>query len=190
MDHDLDLDRHLPDIAAGDPDAFARWVARAEDRVRGSLMGVAAHVDVEAVLQETLLRMWQVAPRVQPDGRPNALLRLAIRSARNLAISELRKARVRPAVVASLEQLPEPSAVMSGPDPLLRRVIAACRERLPTQPAAALLARMQGGGRADRDLATTLGMKLNTFLQNVTRARKLLTACLTEHGVDVDLELA
>ncbi|MCX4240453.1 RNA polymerase sigma factor [Paraliomyxa miuraensis] len=187
---DQDLDAYLPDIAAGDPDAFGRWVAGAEDRVRGSLMGLAAHVDVEAVLQETLLRTWQVAPRVRPDGRPNALLRLAIRAARNLALSELRKARVRPAVVADLERLPEPSAAMSGPDPLLRRVIAACRERLPGKPAAALLARLQGPGKADRDLAELVGMKLNTFLQNVTRARKLLGDCLSKRGVDVDLELA
>lgn len=187
---DQDLDTFLPEIAAGDPDAFARWVARAEDRVRGSLMSLCAHVDVEAVLQETLLRMWQVAPRVQPDGRPNALLRLAIRAAKNLALSELRKAKVRPAVVARFEELPEPTAVSSGPDPLLRRVIAACRERLPGKPGLALDARLSGAGKPDRELAQGLGMQLNTFLQNVTRARKLLGECLDKHGVDVDMELA
>lgn len=187
---DEDLDTLLPEIAAGDPEAFGRWVARAEDRVRGSLMGFAAHVDVEAVLQETLLRMWQVAPRVRPDGRPNALLRLAVRSARNLAISELRRASVRPAVVAQLERLPEPSVSMAGPDPLLRRAITACRERLPGKPSQALGARIDGAGRPDRDLARALGMKLNTFLQNVTRARKLLTECLRRRGVDLDMELA
>lgn len=188
MDDDLDI--LLPQIAAGDPEAFGRWVARAEDRVRGSLMGFAAHVDVEAVLQETLLRMWQVAPRVTPDDRPNALLRLAVRSARNLAISELRKASVRPAVAAELEHLPEPSVAMRGPDPLLRRVIVTCREHLPGKPSQALSARIGGAGRADRDLALALGMKLNTFLQNITRARKLLTECLRKHGVDLDMELA
>ncbi|MCA9709041.1 MAG: sigma-70 family RNA polymerase sigma factor [Myxococcales bacterium] len=187
---DEDLDAYLPSIAAGDPEAFGRWVARAEDRVRGSLMSLAAHVDVEAVLQETLLRMWQVAPRVEPDGRPNALLRLAVRSARNLAISELRKAAVRPAVVADLERLPEPAVGPSGPDPLLRRVIAACRERLPGKPAQALRARLGDAGRPDRELAATLGMKINTFLQNITRARALLTECLRKHGVDLDQELA
>lgn len=187
---DQDLDCYLPEIAAGDPSAFGRWVAGAEDRLRGSLMSLAAHVDIEAVLQETLLRMWQVAPRVEPDGRPNSLLRLAIRAARNLALSELRKARVRPTVVTRFEQLPEASAVVSGPDPLLRRVIAACRERLPGKPGAALGARLHGSGRPDRELAQTLGMQLNTFLQNVTRARKLLGDCLGKHGVDLDLELA
>ncbi len=187
MDHDLDI--FLPEIAAGDPEAFGRWVAHAEDRVRGSLMGFAAHVDIEAVLQETLLRMWQVAPRVKPE-EPNALLRLAVRSARNLAISELRKASVRPAVVAELERLPEPATTMPEPDPALRRAIEGCRERLGGKPSKALDARLEGAGRPDRDLAATLGMKLNTFLQNVTRARKLLTECLRRRGVDLDMELA
>jgi RNA polymerase sigma-70 factor (ECF subfamily) len=30
-----------------------------------------------------------------------------------------------------------------------------------------------------------LGMKLNTFLQNFTRARKLLADCLRSRGVDL-----
>jgi len=53
-----DLDRHLPAIVAGDAQAFAAWLAGAEPRIRASLRGFAAQVDVEAVLQETLLRVW------------------------------------------------------------------------------------------------------------------------------------
>jgi RNA polymerase sigma-70 factor (ECF subfamily) len=53
----LDLDRHLPAIAAGDPDAFAPWVAGAEPALRDSLRPFAARVDTEAVLQEALLRV-------------------------------------------------------------------------------------------------------------------------------------
>ena len=44
-------------------------------------------------MQEALLRVWQVAPRCRRDERPNALLRLAARIARNLAIDELRRVR-------------------------------------------------------------------------------------------------
>ena len=40
--------------------------------------------------------MWQVAPRFERDGRPNGLLRLAIRIARNLAVSEVRRTKARP----------------------------------------------------------------------------------------------
>ena len=66
---------------AGDKDAFAAWLAGAERPVRISLRSFAVKVDTEAVLQEALLRVWQVAPRVRPDGRSNALLRFALRSA-------------------------------------------------------------------------------------------------------------
>lgn len=88
----LDLDFHLAAIALGDALAFTRWVAAAEAPIRGSLCKFAARVDVEVVVQETLLRMWQVAPRVVRDGQANALLRLALRTARNLAIDDLRRA--------------------------------------------------------------------------------------------------
>ena len=187
----IDLDIHLPNIAAGDPDAFARWVAGAELRVRASLTSVATSVDVEAVVQETLLRVWQVAPRVEPDGKPNCLLRLSIRIARNLAISDLRRRRVRPDMASALESEPPDESVDAiVPDPMLREAIAGCRDALPGKPALALAARLTGPGTPDPTLATAVGMKLNTFLQNITRARKLLAECLKRRGIDVETELA
>ena len=183
-----DLDEHLPAIAAGDPDAFGRWVAGAEHRLRASLASFATSVDTEVVVQEILLRMWQVAPRVEPDGRPDSLLRLAIRSARNLAIDHARLAgRRAPAV--DLGEVPEElvSEGPAAPDPLLREAVAECREALPRRPAQALGARLDGGGALhDRDLAARLGMKLNTFLKNIGRARALLAECLRRRGVDLD----
>jgi RNA polymerase sigma-70 factor (ECF subfamily) len=72
------------------------------------------------------------------------------------------------------------------PDPLLRRHIEECKERLPDRPAQALDARLgAAGGERDDHLAATLGMRLNTFLQNFTRARKLLADCLSAHGVNL-----
>jgi DNA-directed RNA polymerase specialized sigma24 family protein len=181
-----DLDDHLPQIAAGDADAFARWMAGAEPSLRAGLRRFAAQVDAEAVLQEALLRVWQVAPRVIADGRPNALLRLAHRIAHNLAISEIRKRREVPRAEAS-EEVVTPRT----PDPMLREVIAKCRELLPTKPSEALTARLSSaGGEPDDVLAERLGMKKNTFLQNFTRARALLAECLEKHGVDLEAELA
>jgi RNA polymerase sigma-70 factor (ECF subfamily) len=76
------------------------------------------------------------------------------------------------------------------PDPLVRNAIDECRRALPGKPAQALSARLEGAG-AERDetLAERLGMKLNTFLQNVTRAKKLLLDCLRNKGVPME-ELA
>lgn len=190
----LDLDVHLPAIVAGDAAAFGRWLAGAEPKLRASLRAYAARVDVEAVLQEALLRVWQVAPRHTPDGRPNSLFRVAIRIARNLCIDELRRTRHQPMDDDGIERiLMETEAVelRAGPDPFLRKVIEECREKLSGKPAEALASRLaSGGGEPDEELAARLGMRVNTFLQNVTRARKLLEECLERRRVDLSAELS
>jgi len=172
-------------IALGDSAAFGQWVARAERPLRVSLRSFASRVDAEAVLQETLLRTWQIAPRIAHDGKPNPLLRVALRIARNLAIDEVRRART---VAMSDDDLDASLAfaTMHETDPLLRKTIQECREKLPAKPAQALDARIHSaGGEHDATLAMRLGMKLNTFLQNFTRARKLLADCLRSRGVDL-----
>lgn len=185
-----DLDGHLPAIAAGDASAFGQFMAAAEAPLRDSLRRFAASVDTEAVLQEALLRLWQVAPQVRPDGRPNALLRLGVTIARNLAISEAR--RLRHTVVGDDDLERHLARAEEGPspaDPLLRRLIEACRDKLPPKPREALDARLAASGREDDlDLSSRLGVRLNTFLQNVTRARKLLADCLRGQGVEIEAE--
>jgi RNA polymerase sigma factor (sigma-70 family) len=181
-----DLDIHLPAIAAGDADAFGHWMAAAEPALRRIVRPFAARVDAEAVLQETFLRVWQVAPRVRSEA-PNALLRLAIVTAKNLARGELRRVRLEPwedealarALADEMDLLPT-----DAPDPLLRALIHDCHAALPPRPRQAITTRVgAGGGRADRELAEAIGMTLNTFLQNVTRGRKLLADCLEARGV-------
>lgn len=190
---DADLDGLVPAIASGDTEAFGRWVAGAEERLRASLQRLTTRLDVEALVQETLLRVWQVTPRFRDDGRPNGLLRLALRIARNLALSELRRLRAHPLEITELERAlvnAERTAEPTRADPLLRRLIELCRARLPRRPALALSARLESGGaQPDRSLAAQLGMRPNTFLQNVTRARRLLSACLEEHGVKLEVEI-
>lgn len=180
----MNLDVHLPGIVDRDAAAFARWMAGAEPAVRESLRSFARVVDVEAVLQEALLRVWHVAPRFVPDGGDNGLLRLAVRIARNLAISEVRRRKERPVGDDALvdESAPEPEL----PDPLLRQVLARCYELLPEQPRRVLGSRLAAHGEGDLALAQTLGMRLNTFLQNFGRARRLLGECLRKSGVVVD----
>ena len=167
----------LPKIAAGDPTAFARWLGTAEGRLRDSLRSFAARVDTEAVVQE-------------------ALLRFAITIARNLAVSELRRNhRLETVEVETLEAMarrhelnPPP---YRPPDPALRQAIEHCRARLPARPAAALDARLRSGGaEPDRTLAEGVGMKVNTFAQNLNRARRFLVDCLRQRGIDVHAEMS
>jgi DNA-directed RNA polymerase specialized sigma24 family protein len=175
-----DLDIHLAAIQAADAQAFASWMAAAEGALRRSLRGFAASVDVEAVLQEGLLRMWQLAPAFVPDGRPNALLRYTHRICRNLALSECRRLRTT-ADESALESVEAP--MPDAPDPILRRHLDHCRQELPQKPAQALAQRLASHGEPDALLAQRVGMTLNTFLQNFTRARKLLVDCLRGRGV-------
>lgn len=189
----MDLDVHLPAVAAGDAGAFGRWLAGAEPCLRQSLRPFAARVDTEAALQEALLRTWQYAPRHEPDGRPNSLLRLSLRIARNVALDEVRRARSAPMEEEALDRAlaaAEAATGSSAPDPLLRRVIEECRRLLPARPAEALAARLEASGtEPDETLAERLGMRINTFLQNFGRARKMLAECLAKRKVDLGQEI-
>ena len=80
--------------------------------------------------------------------------------------------------------------VPAAPDPHLRRRLQACRDPLPNKPAQAWSARLEQAGLPDLSLAEALGMTKNTFLQNFTRARKLLMECLRRAGVDLQGEWA
>jgi RNA polymerase sigma-70 factor (ECF subfamily) len=185
------LDEHLPGIVAGDLDAFGRWVAGAELPLRNALHRFAAVVDVEAVVQETLLRTWQVAVRFRPDGEANGLLRLSLRIAKNLAIDLARRHRADPTDLAALVEDPTRYDKPVVPDPFLRRIVLGCRDKLPDQPKRALTERMSSeGAEPDQVLAKRVKMELNTFLQNVTRARRLMAECLRKQGVDLAEELA
>jgi DNA-directed RNA polymerase specialized sigma24 family protein len=175
-------DALLPAIAAGDLQAFASWLSQAEPRIRLSLQRFARVVDTEAVLQETLLRIWQVAPRAHVDARGDSLLRLGVQIAHNLAVDHVR--RSKRAERAALAEDDETTQAL--PDPLLRERITECVKRLPAKPALVLASRVDNRGAApDETLAEALGMQLNTFLKNFGRARKLLLECLAKAGVEL-----
>ncbi len=178
-----DLDRHLPAIAAGDAAAFAAWLRGAEEPLRRSLRPFATAIDTEAVLQEALLRVWQVAARVTVD-RPNALLALATRIARNLAIDGTRRRRAAPVSTEELERAAGDVAPVE-PDPLLREAIARCHDKLPAAPRRAFDARLAGGAD-DHRLAALAEQSLNTFLKNIGRARAFLVECLARAGVTME----
>ena len=167
---------------AGDPRGFEAWVRLVEPPLRASLSGFARSVDVEAVVQEGLLRMWVLAPRLTLVGR-DAPLRYALTLVRNLVRREAQRLSRFDHPEASPEPVtPDPHP----PDPALRRAILACLQELPRRPQQALAARIEGDrAEADRDLAACLGMRLNTFLQNVVRARRLLAQCLESRGISL-----
>jgi len=169
----------------GESEAFAEWMGMVEIPLRRNLRRFSRAVDVEVVVQETLMRMWLVAcdPGRVLEGR-DASLRFAFRVARNVALEEIRRCRFDRLVdLENLEDLPEGSYDPEPCDPALARVIADCFKCLPDKPRSALAARLEGDCTPDRVLAERLRMKLNTFLQNIVRARRAMEKCLEGRGV-------
>jgi DNA-directed RNA polymerase specialized sigma24 family protein len=180
-----EIDLTYAETRAGNETSFAAWVRLVEMPLRMSLRRFAPLVDVEGIVQEALVRMWRLAPGLELSG-PDASLHYVRRLARNLAISEARRLGTLHRVdIKDLEK--EPEGILepaTPPDPRLRQAILTCIEQLPERPKEALTARIRlGGVRPDRDLAQGVNMQLNTFLQNIVRARKLVALCLEKAGV-------
>ena len=172
----------------GDREAFARWMGMVEIPLRRSLHRFARAVDVEAVVQEALLRMWLIAGDSQRmlEGS-HASLKYAFAVGRIVALEEVRRYRQdRFVELDVLDGLPEGCIHPDPPDPVLARKLQECMERLPGRPRDALRARVHNGGLSDRQLAATLRMKTNTFFQNIVRARRLLRECLERRGVRLE----
>src|SRR5512143_878404 len=179
-----DVDALFRRVCDGAREAFSDWMGAVEAPIRRLLGRYARAIDVESVLQETLLRMWVYA---QDRGRElvgeAASLRFAIGMARNIARSEAR--RMGRVMFLPPDDLPEVQVEPDPPpDPALRRAIQECLKQLKGKPLAALHARLRYQGEfGDRDLARITHMTLNTFLQNIVRARKAMAECLRGRGV-------
>jgi DNA-directed RNA polymerase specialized sigma24 family protein len=182
-----DIDSAFEAARAGDPDAFAVWMGCAERPIRESLRPFARAVDVESVVQETMLRMWIVAQDKKRRLKGNdASLRFALGVARNVAREETR--RFKRETFMSGDELPEPSVAPDPPsDPGLRKAILECFQEIAPKPLKALRARIEFGSfRDDRSIAQLLRMRVNTFRQNLGRARQQLEECLRGKGVPLE----
>jgi len=134
--------------------------------------------------------MWLIAtrPGLKLQGK-NASLRMALAVARNVALEEVRRSRrgqyvpledLEDALELAVDPAPEP-------DPGLAQAIRECLERLPDRLRRSLMLRLRSGSFSpDRDLAESLGLKLNTFLQHIVRARKSMADCLKGKGVELE----
>lgn len=185
----IETDALFASVRSGDPMAFAQWMGRVERPIRASLIRFARAVDIEGVMQETFLRMWLMATRSERvlEGA-NASLRMAIAVARNVAREEVRRARLGSRIpLEDIEDAPELAVEPDpGPDPGLARAIRDCIGRIPGRSRVAIERRMAAGHeRPDRELAEELGLKLNTFLQQIVRARQSLADCLARKGVEL-----
>ena len=168
-------------------EGFARWMSLVERPLRASLRRFARAVDVESVLQETFLRMWIAAQdRPRSFEGVNASLRFALRVARLVALEEVRRGRA--GHLMSIDDLDPDAEPSVDPEPVpdagLLSAIRDCVAGLAGKPREAMLARLARGHELpDRDIAATIGMAVNTFLQNIVRARRAVAACLEGKGL-------
>lgn len=192
-----EVDRLFARVCRGDTRAFEDWMSRVEPQLWRGLAPWARAVDAEGVVQETLLRMWVYAQdRGEALEGRNASLRFALGMARNVARNEARRlARevlgtdgARGAEGKDGRGVVEPPGSDPPlPDPFLRRLILACIEKLPERPREALRARIARGHLDDdQALAAEVGMRKNTFLQNIVRARRHVAECLAENGAPLE----
>ena len=182
--NDADLDTLWQEACEREETSFGDWMGRVERPIRLSLQRWARFVDVEGILQESYVRMWVRAgdSAEPPLTGTNASLRFAIVMAKNLARNEAPK-HYREEVLPP-EQMPEGSVDPApDPEPALGRAIVECLEALGGRLREVLVTRLADEGRGpDRELAASLGMRLNTFLQNIVRARRQIDACLDDKG--------
>jgi DNA-directed RNA polymerase specialized sigma24 family protein len=179
-----EIDALFARVRDGDQEAFREWMGRVERPIRLSLRRFALAVDVEAIVQETSLRMWLIATRRLRDLEgADSSLRFAIGVARNLARSEARRMG-RERHLPPEEMPDDPVDPPATPDPRLAAAIRDCIARLTARLREVLQARITlGPHQPDREIAAGLGMKLNTFLQYVVRARQQVRRCLEGKGV-------
>ena len=171
-------------IAQGNQDAFSRWFARCEIQLRRSLRSFARTIDVEAVVQETVMKVWELAATIGPRGRPDFLLHWAQEVAKNHALNRSDRAK-REVPLEAHHDLPT-RATVSASDPILRARIRECLAALSASTRRVLEARLHDAGQhSDRDLSAMLGMSYDTFRKNLSRAREALEQCLREHGIDL-----
>jgi RNA polymerase sigma factor (sigma-70 family) len=173
----------LQAIAARDPEAFTGWFARHEIVLKRSLRSFASIVDVEAVVQDTAIRVWERASGLAPDGRSGFLVRWAVTVAMNNARNQARRAgRSQPLEAHS----PGPSTYDRMPDPALRTRIQTCRERLPSKLRLVMDQLLADGGQQScRELAVSIGISFDAIRQNLSRARRALEKCLESYRIDV-----
>jgi RNA polymerase sigma factor (sigma-70 family) len=183
-DYDLEV-AEWQAIVRRDEDAFKRWLERSHIHLRLSLRSFAAVVDVEVVVQEAAIRVWQRASTIVPDGRQAFLVRWASTVARNSARNELKRAQ-REVPLDDPPHHPETQIVRAGRDPFLRARLHSCRERLPAALRRVIdMMLADGGQRSARECATAGRMSYDAFRQNLARGRRTLENCLREHGIQI-----
>ena len=171
----------LARVAAGDRDTA---VGLLYDRYARRLFALGRHqlgttTLAEELVQETFVRVWQTAPRFDPERGSAATFIFTI--ARRLAVDLWRRRSVRPAEGAEAVD----QAMPNGVDRLLSGL--AVREALDGLSPAhrEVLELAHGRALTQTEIAERLGIPLGTVKTRTYHALRALRQALEERGVDV-----
>jgi RNA polymerase sigma-70 factor (ECF subfamily) len=166
----------LARAARGDAAAARALVARLAPRVHALARRMLADpAEAEDVTQETMLRLWRVAPDWRSGGA--RVSTWTHRVAANLCLDRLRR---RPSV--ALDAIAEPADPAPAPADRLdaaarRAALEAAIDALPDRQRAAIVLR-HFEERANPEIAAALGVSVEAVESLLARARRALAAAL------------
>ena len=160
-------------LAKGDQEALGELYHRARASVYGLALSFLKHAhDAEDVTQDTFIRVWENAPRYQPQGTPLAWI-LAV--ARNLSLMKLRERG------KTQDMEPEEWDRLAGEDSLVtaedRQVLQAALGGLSDEERQVVILHAVTGWK-HREIADLLELPLSTVLSKYRRALQKLKETL------------
>jgi RNA polymerase sigma-70 factor (ECF subfamily) len=166
----MDDDELIARLAGGDAAALRELFARHAPWLAARLRGALPPPDVEDVLQETFLAVWQNAKTYRPQGQAGGWLWVIARRQAALLL------RRRGPVAASLRDAPEP-----GTDPAEAALAMADLEVAANAlggPEREVWRLMYVEDRPVAEVAELTGVPIGTVKSRAHRARRLLRAAL------------
>ncbi|HYO80506.1 MAG TPA: sigma-70 family RNA polymerase sigma factor [Bryobacteraceae bacterium] len=159
-------------------DSFAGVVRRYQSLVFGLAFNfLHDRALAEELAQEVFLELHRAMPGLESDAHIANWLR---RVTTHRCIDCARRIKSRPQV--ALEDVPEPASTPKRSDPLLARKIRSLTATLPEKARAVLLLRYQEDLEPS-EIATALGMPVNTVKSHLHRALTTLREKLERTGV-------
>ena len=171
-DHDL-----MAAVAAGDQQAFRRFVERHQNLVIGTVTRMIGTADAEDIAQQVFLNVWKSAPRWRPEAKVTTWL---MTITKRLVFNESRR-RLRSRIVRQSEEegsFPETPDHHPAPDQSLRDaelhdVIERAMASLGEMERLAVILRRHEGMQYE-EIAVVLGTSVPSVKSLLFRARNTL----------------
>ena len=169
----MDDDELIAALAAGDDAALRELFTRHAPWLAARLRAALPPSDVEDVLQETFLAVWQGARGYRPRGTPRAWMWVIARNQAALLLRRRGPATLPLSDTTPLDETPRP-----GLDPAEVALARADMAAALSNPDGEVLRLMYVEDRPVAEVAALLGVPAGTVKRRAHRARRLLRLAL------------